>query len=165
MSELTQSDVLKLFRYDPLTGWLYWRVSRSNLIKVGDRAGGYNKSLGYITLSINRKQTYAHRVIWLMVYGEHPKSIDHINHIRHDNRITNLRAVSPHENSKNRVKRKDNKSGINGVCWVKKESKWYSYISIDGRNRPLGHYDDLLNAVCARKNAEIENGFHINHGR
>ncbi len=91
---LTQELALQLLSYDPETGILR---RKSN----GKVAGGVTSS-GYITVLVNGRRYLAHRVIWLMLYGEWPpEQIDHINRIRHDNRAVNLRAVSHAENMGN----------------------------------------------------------------
>lgn len=58
----------------------------------------------------------AHRCAWLLEKGsEPPETIDHINGIRDDNRICNLRAASFAENVRNTVPKKNNKTGFKGV--------------------------------------------------
>lgn len=90
--------------------------------------------------------------------------IDHENHIRNDNRIENLRLVSSKGNKKNTTRRCDNTSGVTGVHWFKRECKWKVQIKVDGKQRHLGLFDNLDDAVAARKAAERQYGFHENHG-
>ena len=128
---ITQEIALDLFRYDPVTGFLYWRIGRGP-VQAGDRAGWFDKSDGYIRIFINGTQYLAHRIIWLMVYGEFPLGdTDHKNQIRHDNRIANLRDVSRSINVLNGAVRADSKSGIRGVLWHKATGKWYPRITIN----------------------------------
>lgn len=91
--------------------------------------------------------------------------IDHINHDRSDNRIENLRLVTGGENKKNQSIRKRNKSGFTGVGWHSKAKKWRAEIKSGGVYMYLGLYSSIGDAVNARKMAEIELGFHDNHGR
>lgn len=67
--------------------------------EVGYKAG--NK--GYLYVSINGKHTLKHRFIWSAFYGEIPEGmqIDHINTVRDDNRLENLRLVTDKQNKNN----------------------------------------------------------------
>lgn len=49
---------------------------------------------------------------------------------------------------------KNNTSGIKGVTWNKNHKKWEAYISIHGKRKYLGNYDDLEEAQQARQLAE-----------
>ncbi len=123
-------------------------------------------SRGYKTSSIFGPKYFAHRVIWTMYHGEQPSDyIDHKNHDRSDNRIKNLRVVTNQGNARNQPKRKDNTSGVTGVCWRKRQKKWEVNIVINGKFIYLGRFTDKADAIAARKAAEIEHGFHKNHGK
>lgn len=91
-------------------------------------------------------------------------SIDHINHDKTDNRIENLRQVTHSENHKNRKYRK-NTSGCTGVNIYKRTGKWIVTIAIEGVGTNLGYYSDFFEACCVRKSAEVQHGYHLNHGR
>jgi hypothetical protein len=107
----------------------------------------------------------AHRVAWAVYHGQWPDGqIDHIDGNRLNNRIENLRDVSASQNRKNTKKRKDNTSGIVGVCFDKQTGKWIAKINVSGSNKTLGRYSDIEEATLARKSAEIKYGFHANHG-
>lgn len=107
----------------------------------------------------------AHRLAWLYIYGEWPSDqIDHINHIRTDNRIKNLRDASSYENSKNQSIPKNNTSGVLGVGWNKLGRKWRSNISVNGKRLHLGCFDYFIVACAVRKEAELEYEYHENHG-
>lgn len=139
-SLLTQKDVRDLFYYNENTGVFLWRIKTSN-IKPGMRAGCDN-GYGYIQVSIRNNLYLQHRLVWLYVYGEFPPyDIDHINGIRDDNRITNLRKCTRSENFQNLSMRKTNKSGYIGVSWHKKSGKWRSYISCNNKTTHLGLFD------------------------
>lgn len=93
-----------------------------------------------------------HRIAWFLYHGEWPRfTIDHINRIKNDNRISNLRDVTQFINCQNRS---DNKSGIVGVYWDKRESKWRAKIRKDGKMVGLGYFDDINDAAKVRRNAE-----------
>lgn len=147
-------------------GRIYWKVRTSNRINVGDEFGGVCKTWGYVVGKFMGKTTRAHRVIWEMFNGKIPEGmeIDHINHIRHDNRIENLRLVDGAENSKNRSMQSNNKTGVTGVNWNKANKKWTAKITHGKKQMYIGSYESFDDAVRARIDMEIEIGFHKNHG-
>ncbi len=162
----TMEDVAefrRLFSYSD--GKLFWKVSPCNRVKVGNEAGSENSN-GYVVIKIRGVFRKAHRIIWEMHKGPIPQGmeIDHENQIRNDNRIENLRLVSSKGNKKNTTRRCDNSSGVTGVYWFKRECKWKVQIKVDGKQSHLGLFDNLDDAVTARKSAERQHGFHENHG-
>ena len=100
-----------------------------------------------------------------MVYGEWIDEVDHIEGTRNDNRLAKLRDGSNGQNRKNIKLPRNNTSGAIGVSWVKNINKWRAYINFDGKRIGLGCFDDINDAVFARKSAEAEYGYHPNHGR
>jgi hypothetical protein len=145
-------------------GNLYWRVSLNRRISVGDRAGSFCKVRGYIVVKVNGESFLAHRLIWVIVHGAWPDQIDHINHVRHDNRLENLREATLQENCKNKSMQSNNTSGVMGVVWDKENKKWIARIKVKGKQINLGRYTDKVAAKAKRKMAEVIYGFHPNHG-
>lgn len=147
-------------------GKLYWKVNKGTA-KVGEEAGYINEDTGYIDVGFDYKRYQAHRIIWEMHYGPIPEGmeIDHIWHNKLDNRIENLRLVTPIENSRNKSKNKNNISGVTGVSWNKRDNKWNVYIGVNGKNKYLGSFSDFNQAVDIRKQAELKYQFHENHGK
>ena len=86
---LTKEDAHKIFRYE--NGILYWRIKPSNNVNAGDVAGKIGGG-GYRWIGYSKVRYPAHRLVWIMHFGEIQKGyeIDHINHVRSDNRIENL---------------------------------------------------------------------------
>ena len=107
----------------------------------------------YLAVRLNGASYRAHRLAWLMYYGEWPDSlIDHINGITHDNRIANLRAAKHSENIMNSCMRADNSSGFKGVDYMSSKAAWRARIGINGRNIFLGTYpspEEAYVAYCA----------------
>ena len=112
MRDLTVDLLKELFDYDKETGNLIWKRKPSTKIKVGDIAGTL-KDNGYIYVGINHNSYRAHRLIFLMHKGYLPKTIDHINRDKLDNRIENLRPATVSQNSMNRDISSKNTSGYN----------------------------------------------------
>lgn len=106
----------------------------------------------------------AHRV-YKMAHGVDPIYIDHINGVRTDNRVSNLRSVSALENNKNASIRKDNSSGVVGISWNAYSNKWQAYISSKGNQKHIGYFDTRKAAIAARHEAERQFAFHPNHGK
>ncbi len=157
-------EAIRLFEYNPTTGELIRRVTMSSRAQAGDVAGN-DCGHGYLKVSVNYKQHYVHRVIWLMVHGEWPGEIDHIDHDRGNNKLSNLRVVSRLENSRNSSMKSTNKSGVNGVSWAKKANKWHATIWDKGKMFHLGYFGNLADAAQVRYDAEQIFGYHPTHGR
>jgi hypothetical protein len=110
---------------------------------------------------IDGKQYYLHRLAWLYVHDRWPQGVtDHINRVRTDNRIANLREVTRGQNNQNSRRRKDNTSGHPGVTWFKRTAQWRAYIQAGGKVHSLGYFTDLDAAVAARKAAEAAHHTH-----
>ena len=149
--------------FNPDTGRITWKFSRGTA-KAGSDAGSFDKD-GYRTICINRKNYKSHRLMWLHVNGEFPpEGTDHINGVRDDNRITNIRAAGQDINNRNAKKRDDNTSGITGVYWVKRARKWYAQIRTGNNRVFLGSFDCKYKAASKRKFAEEIYGFSARHG-
>jgi hypothetical protein len=164
MDTLTQKELKESLHYEPKTGVFTWLASRGNSVKVGDIAG-YIDKLGYRFIKINGKMYKAHRLVFLYMTGKFPPDeIDHLNHLRYDNRFVNLRHATRVENSRNRSMNSNNTSGFNGVYWHEGASKWRVRIRVNGKDKHLGLFTDMDDAIIARKKANVENEFHANHG-
>lgn len=162
---LTQARLKELLHYNPDTGVWTWIVSKG-AARSGKRAGAFSKISGYRQIAIDDKDHYEHRLAFLYLEGELPSDhTDHINRKKDDNRWQNLRRVTCQENQRNRKLQSNNTSGFQGVCWKKSEKRWVSRIIVDKKTIELGRFRDKSDAIEARKAAEIEHGFHPNHGR
>lgn len=173
----------KLLEYEPETGLLFWKARGENSQWDGRFAGkeAFTTTLksGYRFGRIYYAGFYAHRVAWAIYYDAWPVfQIDHLNGIRSDNRIENLRSATQSENSKNSAIPSHNTSGVVGVSWDKKAKKWASHIGVytpdyitrsghkrNSRKLHLGYFDTLEDAKRVRKRAEQEHGFQEGHGR
>lgn len=152
---LTAEKLRELLSYCLETGIFRWRVDRRGGAKAGSVAGRIS-SHGYQEIKINGKLHHAHRLAWLYVHGVWPSDqIDHINRVRTDNRIANLREATSAENSRNRSKYGNNTSGHVGVTWCKREQRWKAQIQHEGKMINLGYYDLKEDAIAARITGEL----------
>ena len=159
---MTQEKLKSTLHYNPDNG-IFTRLVNNKRYKVGDTYNALNGS-GYITITIDQKRYLSHRLAFLYMNGSLPKKqVDHINHIRDDNRWSNLRLVSHVDNSKNTKKRCDNSSNICGVNLYKRTGKWTAYINHDKKRIHLGTFDTKEEAIEKRKTAEIKYMYHANH--
>jgi len=165
-----------LFHCEPEVGLLTWKVRPREMFQTdlsctvwnrryAGRVAGHLNKRGYRLIQIGRRGYRAHRIIWEMVHGTIPdgQEIDHINGIRDDNRITNLRLTSHAENMRNSRQRRDCPEGHTGV--YARKDKWRAMIRHDGRLRHLGTFSSREAAAAAYQEAAARLGFHPNQGR
>lgn len=113
---------------------------------------GRNNGLGYLQIGVDGRTKYFHRVVWEHVNGPVPAGfqIDHINGNKSDNRITNLRIVTKHENMQNQHRAHSrNKTGVKGVYWSTKRQKYGASIAAFNISRHLGWFDGIQEAADA----------------
>ncbi len=159
MSELTAERARELLNYDHNTGSITWKVKKGPKSK-GARAGCKNPN-GYINISVDGKLYKAHRIAWLIITGSWPVAeTDHINGVRDDNRIDNLREATKSLNQQNqRVPRRDNTSGYLGVSWHAAGKAFSAHIRIKGKKLYLGLFTDPAKAHQAYLDAKRQ--FHV----
>lgn len=181
---LPSQEVLRqLLRFEAQTGKLFWRARRPEHFSPLKQTPGHAASMwnsryagqeaftclndaGYKTGRIFNNLMRAHRVIYALHFGAWPDAeIDHINGVRADNRIENLRPVSRTENSHNVAVHRDSGTGLIGISWYPRLNKWCARICVNGVRTHIGVFACIGQAIRARKAAEITHGFHENHGR
>jgi len=159
---ITHEELVSSLRYDKYTGDFFWLKNNKNHIGQGTKAGNLSKR-GYIVIRVLGKLHRAHRLAWLYVHKSLPNGeIDHKNHIKNDNRISNLRVVDRVGQNRNATIRKDNVSGYAGICFHKRAKKWQATIGRGQGVKHLGYFIDLQDAIAARKKAEIDLGYYKN---
>lgn len=151
-ADLTAGILVWKFRHDAPPEW--------NSRYAGTLALNSLSNHGYKKGRINYRMIKAHRAIWAMANGHWPDGqIDHINGVRHDNRIANLRVVTNAENAKNQKRRASNTSGIAGVGFHKATRKYKATIRVDGKAVWLGVFPTLEAAAEARLTAAKQHGY------
>jgi hypothetical protein len=159
MSNLTQERLKEILDYDFETGIFKWKKITGYGAQFSGREAGTLTSNGYLKIGIDQKRHRSHRLAWLYVYGYLPlNDIDHINGIRTDNRIINLREVTRSENLQNiKTHHIDNKSGLLGVSYSKAAKSYVSQISINGKYTYLGCFKtkELAHLAYLDKKREI----------
>lgn len=118
------------------------------------------RSNGYPAINIGGVVIRLHDCVMALTYENKPDNayVDHINRDKSDNRRTNLRFVSPQESALNMPLRRNNKSGVKGVCSTK-DGRYRAYITVNGKQKSLGWYDTLEEAADARRKGEQLYGY------
>lgn len=146
-------DLKTIFKY--LDGNLYYLKKPNNHCKLELPAGWESTHNGkrYKRICINKKSYYLHQIIFCFHYGFIPKYIDHKDGNSLNNKIDNLREATQSQNVHNSPKRKNNKSGVKGVCWVK--NRWLAQIGVNNKNIVLGRFEKLEEAAKAYEHAAV----------
>lgn len=117
---------------------------------------GYIGANGYYRTKFLGKPVSVHHLIWIMHNGIIPNGmfVDHIDRDITNNKISNLRLVTPSGNSQNTKNSTRNTSGTKGVCWHKSTKKWKAYITLEGVYKHIGVFETKIDAIKARKKTE-----------
>jgi|688.fasta_scaffold108618_2 hypothetical protein len=142
---LTQEQLKMLLNYDPETGVFTWRKTGRNATTV--------RPDGYVKITVNGRQCYAHRLAWLYMTDTLPAIIDHIDRNPSNNKFNNLRAVTRSQNQHNRIKQRNNTSGYKGVVFFKRAKRWRAAIFVNSKPIYLGYYDTPEQASAAYQEA------------
>jgi hypothetical protein len=140
--------------YNPETGIFTWIKQPSGAVKAGTVAGCLMPN-GYIAIRFKGPMITAHRLAFYLMHGYLPKIVDHINRNRSDNRIDNLREVTPRQSNINRNISKYNKSGKTGVSWCNTYNRYVVSIYIKNKRKFMGYFDNLELAIAKRQEAEL----------
>jgi hypothetical protein len=149
-------DMKEGLSYNQVTGHFAWVFDHQH-IRSGERAGFLSQD-GYWVIKWNDKSYKAHRIAWAWVHGDNGSQIDHINGVRWDNRINNLRLASNSQNCMNRRKSISNTSGFKGVTKSNQGGLkvWHARIKIKGVSISLGHFRTPEEASYAYQNASVK---------
>lgn len=149
----TLEQFRSVLEYDPLTGIFRWTVSRPPVVP-GDIAGSYWGRTGYRRIRFAGREYAEHRLAWLFVHGEWPPhEVDHINRVRADNRIANLRLATRSENGVNRVYIR---TLPRGVVFHKRNKRFQAQIHACGKGHYLGSFETAEEAHAAYNHAAAQ---------
>jgi hypothetical protein len=153
--EVNKQLLNELFYYED--GNLFWKNPTGKRIKAGCLAGR-NASNGYRMIGLYKRSYMTHRLVFMFHHGYFPKEVDHIDGNKSNNKIENLRPASHLENLRNQKIRTDNVSGHKNVGWAKREQKWRVRLTVNGKDKHIGYFDDreLADLVAV----EATNKFH-----
>lgn len=153
---LTAERLREVLNYDPETGIFTWRKMNRRHWLLGTVAGARHSG-GYVRIYVNGREHYGHRLAWLYIHGEWPpEQIDHINGIRTDNRIENLRPATVSQNHVNTKLRDDNTSGLKGVSIHSTSKRWRARLHCNGVEKHLGFFNTKDEASEAYQRAAAE---------
>ena len=126
-------------------------IDKDDYEKVSKAYWGKYKDSNYFCSCICGEKYWLHRYIVDAKSGEY---VDHIDNNFNNYRRTNLRICNNAENNRNRWLQKNNTSGYPGVSWSKREQQWRARIKVDGKEKHLGYFNDIDDAIKAKKIAE-----------
>tara|TARA_R110000787_G_scaffold284191_1_gene397658 strand:- start:931 stop:1410 length:480 start_codon:yes stop_codon:yes gene_type:complete len=127
-------------------------------IKFFSSSGKYYKSI-----YVDGRDYLCHRLAFELIVGREPFChMDHIDGNGLNNKWVNLREVTQQENNLNKKVYSCNKTGVAGVTI--RDGRFRARIRYKGALYNLGQYKTLEEAAKARKDKEVEFGFHENHG-
>jgi hypothetical protein len=169
---LTQELLKEKLHYDKDTGVFTWLKVKKNAKNMrGKVAGCISPTIGYYTIGFTLPEGkfynyLAHRLAWLYEHGEFPKGgLDHINHVKTDNRITNLRIATQRENCRNLSMSSRNTTGHTGVYFHKSLGKYRASVRVNYKAIHLGYFENVEDAAKAAREGREHYGFHVNHGQ
>jgi hypothetical protein len=123
---LSQAEVRARLDYNPATGIFTWRHD--------GKTAGTPTAEGYLDIYLAGRSIKAHRLAFLWMYGHWPQNlVDHVNGIRHDNRLINIRPATNAQNQWNRAPSYGTKSGFKGVKYHAKSGKWRAELQVNNR--------------------------------
>lgn len=172
---ITAEQAKELVEYNPSNGKMYWKPRTEKHIKKPCSLKSWNTRYsgkeiktvdgkGYIHCLIFGKFYRTHRLAWLISYGHWPDFIDHKDGDRANNRLENLASVTIQQNHMNLRLSSKNTSGVTGVYFNKKTSKWCAQMKFNGETYHLGSSEDKDVAIAMRKAEELRLGFSKRHG-
>jgi hypothetical protein len=150
---LTAERLREVLDYERETGLFRWRIYRSRGARAGDLAGSLKRH-GYVLITIDGVSYYAHRLVWFHEHGRWPSGmIDHLDGVRSNNRIGNMRDTTQYVNQQNRAtETRCNGSGFIGA--FRHGRRWMSKIMANGVLHKLGTFDTPEQAHAAYVSAK-----------
>lgn len=138
-TKITATEARGVLDYCQSMGVVTWRVACGR--QAAGSVAGSMDSKGYLRIGVLGERHRLHRIAWLLAYGEWPSGlIDHINGVKTDNRLSNLRDTTKSVNAQNmKAERSGTKSGLLGAH-AGRYGTWGAYIKLSGRTTYLGSF-------------------------
>jgi hypothetical protein len=153
----------KSFEYR--NGELYWKIDTNKSLKKVGKQAGCKSSGGYGVVNLDGQAYSIHKVIFAMHNGFIPKIVDHINGIKNDHRIENLRAATHQSNNWNKVTQSNNKLGKKNISWHPQNKKYWVQLAKNGTKIVSVFVEDLeLAELVATEARNKYHGEFANHG-
>lgn len=179
--DLTQKFLKECLHYNPLSGAFTWKerplshfkdaraMKITNTQKSGTIAGHSSKNKGsgkmYTRIKVSNLGLFlAHRLAFLYMEGYMPDQVDHDDGDGLNNSWSNLNRSNSIDNHRNIRKAKNNTTGVTGVFLDKRRGTYFARINHNNKMISLGCFVNFDDAVKARKDAELQYGYHKNHG-
>ena len=152
--ESIYAEALDYLDYCPETGVFRWKVARGNAVPAGSIAGTVNEK-GYVIINIKGRALSGHRLSFFAIHRYLPDMVDHIDRVRHNNRISNLRASNAYKNAQNRspigkspqkLKKLNRPLKVSGV--YQEGNKWVACVGFKGETKTFSCFEE---AVAARE--------------
>jgi hypothetical protein len=146
---LTKAQVAKVspHRFEDLTRWKWQAVWNK------DTRSFY--AVRHASIEGRSQAVYMHRQILGLSLGD-PQTGDHEDHDTLNNTDGNVRPANKSQQQHNRRKDRRNKSGHKGVSWDKSRGKWTAHISAHKKQKNLGRFDSIKDAVLVYRAAQSE---------
>lgn len=155
LSLLTHERLTEVIHYDEFTG-IFTRINvnkynKSRRFYITGSNISKKRTHYYTSITIDKVQYKAHRLAWFYINREWPNGyIDHINGIQNDNRYCNLRVASPAQNTRNSKVKINNKTGLKGITYMKRDGRWRARLTVNYKERFIGYFDTKEAAKEAR---------------
>lgn len=150
MEQWALERLKQLLSYNPDTGIFRWKVRRTRghwgEPSSHQEIAGHVQN-GYLKINIGPQCFYAHRLAWFYVHGVWPERLDHVNWLRADNRLSNLREASQSQNCANRKVHSNNKLQLKGVQRIEWRNSPAWRARLNGKH--LGTFDNSEKAHAA----------------
>lgn len=144
---INQERLRSLFNYDHESG----KLKRIASVRGSRKTVGSVRPDGYLTVCVDGKAYLYHRIVWLLINGFFPPDqIDHINGDKSDNRISNLRLATPHQNRQNKQSVRT-RTGKRGVTIDMRTGRFIARIGFFGKTFHIGVFDTADEAAIAAR--------------
>ena len=166
-AKMDVARVLEVLDVDVASGTMTWKPRGSAKFdnKHAGKLAGFHRADGYVQVGIDGRPFYRHRIVMAVANGcDCDMEVDHINGTPGHDQIDNLRYVTRTDQQRNLKMPSSNSSGRIGVSRYR-GNRWQAAIWSGNKIIPLGRFDSFHDACAARAKAEIDHGYHVNHGR